>query len=285
MVRPLKASQLRPLVSALSAFFAVEVGSLARAAIAEGSQVSHDKGDGDLVGLLDLQVQELLLALLPDFFPGANIVSEENIGNGNLRDGIVWLLDPIDGTNTLASGIPLFGSQLALLVEGEVVFMAVYLPIETLYGKTGFTWAARGHGAWEQTADEPRRLHVSTTDQLAHATLLLEGPSKGLMTSPVVHAISGSVRRIRSVQAACWAMALMARGSQHPAASADILFALKNKSWDNLPACLLVEEAGGRVTDLEGNPWSVDNFATLLFSNGRLHDDALAVTRSRAVTL
>lgn len=277
--------QLRPLVSDLQWFFGDVIARHARDALVKGPQISRDKGDGDLVGLLDLKVQRLLIKFLSRFFPGANIVSEEDVGNGNLKDGFVWLLDPIDGTNTLQSGIPLFGSQLALLIEGVVVFMAVYLPIESYYGKTGFTWAARGHGAWEQTADGPRKLHVSATDQLKNATLRLEGPSKVLMTSPLVYALSGSVRRIRSLQAMCWSMAQIARGSQHPAASADLLLALNNKSWDNLPACLLVEEAGGRVTDLEGNPWSVDNFATLLFSNGHLHDDALAVTRSRAVTV
>lgn len=278
-------AQVRPIVSTLQNFFKSEILPRTHAVLIEGPKVSHDKGDGDLVGTLDLFVQEKLLALLPHVLPATNIVSEEAVGNGNLKDGVVWLLDPIDGTNTLASGIPLFGSQLALLIEGEAVFMAVYLPIETLYGKTGFTWAARGHGAWEQTFDGQRQLYVSPIEQLRQATLLLEGPSRGLMASPVVHALSGSVRRIRSVQAACWSMALMARGSQHPDASADLLFALNNKSWDNLPACLLVEEAGGRVTDLDGNPWSADNYATLLYSNGRLHDDALAVISSEVVTV
>lgn len=60
---------------------------------------------------------------------------------------------------------------------------------------------------------------------------------------------------------------------------ADLLISVENKPFDNLPIALLVEEAGGRVTDFKGRPWSLTNYESLLFSNGKVHDAALAIMR------
>lgn len=243
---------------------------------------SHDKGGGDLVGETDLAVQERMIEFLttdPEL-SGPRIVSEELPGEPLQPGETAWLLDPFDGTHNSLAGIPLAGAMIALIVDGIVMFTVVFLPPDRSYGRSGLYYAHRGLGAWEWADGDPIELRVSSQDDLSKAFLFIEGPSqRAFALRSNVHLLISATRRFRTNFSACWSMTRVASaGSSNT--GIDILFTVGNKPWDNLPACLLIEEAGGRVTDHDGNPWSVENCADLICCNPSLHTQVLAVVNA-----
>lgn len=232
-----------------------------------------EKKEGELLSDLDLILQDRVLDFLADHFPFAYVVSEEGNTSWPPEHPLFWLVDPLDGSHNNLLGVPLFGIMIAYIMYGRVEFSAFYLPYEPVGEKGGFYFAARGEGAWRM-GKGLERLQVSKATDLSKAMLLLEGKSKSLIASEKVRKLASSAVRFRNGLSASWASVVLA-SSNLRLVSADLLLALDNKPWDNLPGCLLVEEAGGRVTDLSGNPYSLENCSTLLYSNGILHDVAL----------
>lgn len=179
-----------------------------------------------------------------------------------------WIIDPIDGTANYLRGVPVWGSLIALAVDGTPVVGVVSSPA---LGKRW--WAAKGVGAWVQEGEaEPRRLHVSGVGELADASISFQSIAQwddaGYLDRLV--ALTRRVWRDRAY-GDMWAYMLLAEGLLDVVAEFDV------KAYDLAALIPIVEEAGGRFTSVTGaaGPGNGSSLAT----NGLLHDAILDALR------
>jgi histidinol-phosphatase len=224
------------------------------------------KPDRSFVTAADQAIERLIRERILAAFPDHGLVGEEygtEAGDARAR----WFIDPIDGTHNFIRGVPLFGTLLALEIEGELQVGVVSAPAlrERWY-------ARRGGGAWAVGAagmEGPRAIHVSRVATIADAQLLY-GSGHDIEVSgraPGFHELLGDVWRERGF-GDFWGYALLAEGAAEGMVEVDL------SPWDMAAPLVLIEEAGGRVTDLEGRR-RIDS-GTLLASNGLLHEELLA---------
>ena len=215
----------------------------------------------------DMSVERALREQLAGARPGDSVVGEEYGDSGPGQGGRRWIIDPIDATMSYVRGIPTWGTLLALEDGDEVVVGVVSAP--ELHRRW---WAARGAGAFARDglAEEPRRIQVSRVSDLADAQLCISAASEW-------EAI-GRLDAILELERRCWrtrglgdllSYMLVAEGV------ADIGLDPVASLWDLAATQVIVEEAGGRFTDLGGvrTPDGGDAIAT----NGLLHKAALEV--------
>lgn len=225
----------------------------------------RDKGrDGfrNLVTQADMDSEKRIISILKTEFPGYGILSEESPEEKS-DSGFRWIIDPLDGTNNFAYGIPLFGVSIALEREGELALGVINLPY---YGH--MLVAERGKGALLNG----ERIGVSGRG-LREAMVMFGGdsdnPDKG-ETAGVMRRLEESVFNVRRLGAAVVHHSYVAAGI------ADAYVDLGNRPWDNAAGFIIVEEAGGRATDLSGKPWCGNN-TRLITSNGKLHEGILRI--------
>jgi len=222
------------------------------------------KPDRTQVTDADTRVEKMVRDHLASARPGDSVFGEEFGTTGSSHRQ--WIVDPIDGTSNFVRGVPIWGLLLALAVDGVPQLGVVSAPA---LGRRW--WGATGHGAWmQQDGGEPRRLSVSGIDDLAGASLSynsLRGWDDAGHLDDLVR-LSRAVGRTRAY-GDLWAYMLVAEGAVDLAGEYDL------KPWDIAALVPVVREAGGRVTTLAGaEPLGDDS---ILVSNGRLHDQALAV--------
>jgi myo-inositol-1(or 4)-monophosphatase len=243
-------------------------------------EIGHKSTEIDLVTEADVASEELIVGAIRDRFPGDTILSEE--GRGDLQEmaaevRCLWLVDPLDGTVNYAHRYPVWGVSMALADRGEVILGVSHDPLR---GET--FWAERGQGAWLDGA----RIHVSSASELQsalvatgfayrRASLTAEGKGGGEPAGcgnnlPEFGAVMPRVQGVRRAGAAVLDLARLAAGQL------DAYWEMHLEPWDWAAGSLLVEEAGGRVTDLRGGPWSLSSRA-MAASNGLLHDQLLDV--------
>jgi myo-inositol-1(or 4)-monophosphatase len=220
----------------------------------------------NLVTEMDARAETTVLAALRDAFPDDAVLSEE-AGALAGRSGRRWIIDPLDGTTNYAHGLPLFAVSIALEVAGQVILGVAYdPPRDELYV------AERGGGA--SMNDAP--VGVSSTAVLDESLLvtgfpynLRETPDNNLAEYAAFSVRARAVRRLGSV---VLDLAWLASGRF------DGMWELTLGPWDVAAAALLVEEAGGRISDLRGGPLDLEA-PRLVASNGRIHEALLAVLR------
>jgi histidinol-phosphatase len=207
----------------------------------------------------DQAAEKALRARIEAERPRDGVVGEEygeTTGSGGRR----WILDPIDGTKSYVRGIPAWGTLIALERDGEIVVGVVSAP-----ALRRRWWASRGGGAFAD--GEPIR--VSRVSAIEDSLLCY--------TSLPAFEKHGLGEEFRALAARCWeargfsdywAHVLVAEGS------ADLAVEPVMNLWDNAPLQVIVEEAGGRFTDLEGRPRADGGSAVT--TNGLLHDEVLA---------
>ena len=198
-------------------------------------------------------------------WPDHGLVGEE-YGTEAADAATRWYIDPIDGTHNFIRGVPLFGTLLAVEHDGELQAAVISAP--ALHGRW---WARRGGGAWARSIDDetPRRIAVSSVGALADAQLLY-GSGLDIETSgsaPGFRSLVGDVWRERGF-GDFWGYTLLAEGA------AEAMVEVGLSSWDAAAPTVLIEEAGGRVTDFSGRR-AIDN-GSFLATNGLLHDEVLA---------
>ncbi|MBI2238112.1 MAG: histidinol-phosphatase [Actinobacteria bacterium] len=223
-----------------------------------GLRVTH-KHDGTPVTQVDVAIERALRDAVGERFVGDGFLGEE--GGGSIAGGRVWVVDPIDGTKNFVDGIQIWSVLVALLVDGVPVLGVVDLP-----GLGERYEGVRGGGAWLN--GEP--ITVSKTQSLADALVVHSGVEEWA-TGPYWDGflrVATGCRRTRGLGDA-WGFMLLARGS------ADAVMEHEPCGvWDWAAVRVIVEEAGGRLTTLEG----VEPHAScdLLASNGSLHEEVLA---------
>lgn len=222
------------------------------------------KHDRTLVTQADTGVESRLRERILDAYPGHGIVGEEfgvEPGDGETR----WIIDPIDGTHNFVRGIPVWATLVALERAGQLVLGVASAPA------LGTRWAATlGGGARMRTASDERPIGVSRLATMQEAQVL--GSSLRAMDraglADGVHRLVGASWRDRGF-GDFWGYALVAQGA------AEAMVEVGPTIWDLAAPYVLVTEAGGRMTDLEGRPsWSGPK---VLATNGLMHDEVLSL--------
>ena len=239
-----------------------EAGALLAQLFEHPQEISY-KRRADLVTEADRRSEALIVKRLRTFFPGHAVVGEE--GGGQRTDSdYCWYVDPLDGTTNFAHGFPVFCVTLGLAYRGEIIAGVVYDPIRDEL----FT-AARGLGAYLNN----KPIHVSKTASLSES-LLATGfpPFAGNHDLNIEFYLRFTMlsHGIRRAGSAALDLCCVAAGRFEG------FWELKLNPWDKAAGSLLVTEAGGRVTDLEGRPFNVlgdEVFA----SNGLVHDEMVKV--------
>lgn len=228
-------------------------------------QIRH-KGTIDLVTEADLASEELILDVLQDNLPGIKILSEESFSSYDKTPAEpVWIIDPLDGTTNFAHNFPWFAVSIALYDKGESHVGVIYNPMQ----KELFC-ATRAGGAWLND----RRLKVSEIFSLQNALVATGFPYDILERSDPVLAMLKAVlthaQGVRRPGAATLDLAYLACGRF------DAFWEVGLKPWDTAAGYLLVEEAGGILSNFNGSPFS-PFIPELLASNGLLHKDLTAL--------
>ncbi len=241
-----------------------EADGIARSAFRRDLEIST-KPDRTFVTQADTAIERAIRSRILAVHPDHGLVGEE-YGTEAGEAATRWYIDPIDGTHNFIRGVPLFGTLLAVERDGEL--QAAVLSAPALRERW---WARRGGGAWARSADEPeaRQIRVSQVATLGDAQLLY-GSSHDIEVSgraPGFHALLGDVWRERGF-GDFWGYALLAEGAAEAMVEVDL------KTWDAAAPMVLVEEAGGRATDLDGRR-AIDS-GSFVVSNGLLHDEVLA---------
>jgi len=225
------------------------------------------KSDGSLVTEADIAVEDAMRQLIANERPDDGVLGEEGGETGPRARR--WILDAIDGTIAFAAGEPDWGTLVALEIDGELACGVCHEPVhERRY------WAARGEGAFcEGPTGPPRALRVSGTDRL--------GASRSYVPPPRFQP-KGRARRLALALAAA---SRLEPHTDHPAlqvAFGGYEFAVffTGGPWDLAAPALIVEEAGGRFTNLDGEHDITSG--TAVFSNGLVHEDVLTlISRNR----
>lgn len=236
---------------------AEEAGRILMEKYETGVTVAY-KGAIDLVTEADLASEQAVVTILRERHPGHDILAEEGDYGWQGADQR-WIVDPLDGTTNFAHGFPWFAVSIALEVCGAVVLGAVFNP----HNRELFV-AERGKGA----TLNGRPLRVSTTATLDRA-LLATGFAYDHKVDPAnnyqhFERFQRTAQAVRRAGVASLDLACVAAGRF------DGFWELKLKPWDVAAGVLLVEEAGGQVSDYAGAPMPLDR-GEILASNGQLH--------------
>jgi histidinol-phosphatase len=219
------------------------------------------KTDGSFVTDADRAVERALRERIADAYPGYGVVGEEYGPEGSAA-AERWYLDPIDGTHNFMRGLPLFGTLLAVERDGEIQVGIVSAPAlgQRWYAsRAGGTWAVGGpNGAI------PRRLRVSAVERLDQSHVLF----RSVIDMHSSRVAAGFDRLITEVWRErgfgdFWGYTMVSDGAAEAMMEADL------GPWDLAAPWILVEEAGGRITDFDGRR-SLERGEGLA-SNGRLH--------------
>ena len=226
------------------------------------------KGTIDLVTEVDVAVEHMFRALIAGRFPDHHVLAEEMGGSVTAPSGPCWVFDPIDGTTNYAHGIPIFCASLALEIDGVAEVAAVFDP-----NRQELFTAERGGGAYLNG----RPLHVSAAGSLVDAVLVTGFPYDvhGRVDEIVglFGAFVGQARAVRRLGSAAIDLCYVAAGRMDGFWESDL------KPWDIAGGALIVSEAGGYVTNMDGSPFS-SRCGHLLATNARLHDPMLDVIRA-----
>jgi len=244
---------------------AKEAGKIQREWLGREKRIEF-KGEINLVTEVDTRCERMIVEIIKKSFPQHNILTEET-PMPELPSPYRWIVDPLDGTTNYAHGYPCFCTSIALEVGGEIVLGVIYDPIlEELFT------AQEGKGAFLNG----ERISVSSTQRLIEALIstgfpydLRESSENNLdhFNNFIMEA-----RAIRRDGSAALDLCYVAMGRF------DGFWELKLKPWDVAAGKIIVEEAGGLVTDFRGGPLDIYG-DQILATNGKIHNEMMEVLR------
>jgi histidinol-phosphatase len=214
------------------------------------------KADASPVTDADVGAERAIRDVLVSRFPDHGFYGEET-GRHRADSPYLWLVDPIDGTKSFVRGYPFFSTQIALMHEGRII---VGVSSAAVFGERA--WAEAGGGAWL----DGQRIRVSDVDRLEDATLST-GNLRTLAGGPGWQGLGRLVSRVNRIRGYgdFYHYHLLASGRIDAVLESDV------NILDIAALTLIVEEAGGRFTDLDGGPVGLAT-TTVLATNGPLHE-------------
>ena len=231
---------------------------------ADREKLVEYKGHANLVTIADKKSEELIIDGILGRYPSHSILAEES-GSTQPGAAVQWIIDPLDGTTNFAHGYPFYCISIAVEDKGEIQCGAVYDPVRDEM----FT-AGRGEGAY----CNGERLRVSNVSQLSQALLITGFPYNFRERLDTVLGQFGKFlvasQAVRRGGSAALDLCYVAAGR------IDGFWELFLQAWDTAAGRIILEEAGGMVTDFKGGPFSV-YMKEILASNGALHDEMLDV--------
>lgn len=215
----------------------------------------------------DLEAEKIIVSILSQAFPKHNIISEEK-EKTNKGSEYTWVIDPLDGTFSFIQGIPYFAISIGLL-KNNMPFLGIinHLNFNNLY------WGIINKGAYLNG----EKIQVSTKNKLDEAGVVLDLGHKAKRQSKIDRYVTPLIAKVGydySFGGAAAILGMVAQG---------ILDANVNQAWvwDFVAGTVIVREAGGKVTDFEGNEpdWSKERL-NIVASNGLIHDQILEALKS-----
>ncbi len=225
------------------------------------------KKDSSKVTEIDYVCNDLIIARIKKDFSDHVIFTEESEGalEQTITKDPTWVIDPLDGTSNFVSGIPIFATMLCYVENEEPIMSAIYDPIHN-----DFLMAYKGEGA----VLNGQPIHVSET-LVTRGAMMFAGRGykqfERTRHSEIIKSLEQETTYFRRLGSAAIMLASVAD------AKADAVILTCGRLWDVVPGALLIQEAGGTITDFHGKPWNVHSH-DLVGSNGKLHDQLIAIT-------
>ncbi len=254
---------MHPLERRVAVEAARAAGHLLLAESSGARRIAYKGSPTNLVTEMDARAEALILERLQRAFPDDAVLAEEAGSRGG-RSGRRWIVDPLDGTTNYAHGVPIFAVSIALEQDGRVRLGVIYDPTrdELFVGERGGGASLNG-----------TPLAVSAAAALDESLLATGFPynvRESRRNLAEFAAFTLRARAVRRLGSAVLYLAWVAAGRF------DGYWELSVGAWDVAAGSLLVEEAGGRVSDVTGGPLDLDR-PTIVASNGRIHEAMLAV--------
>jgi len=232
-------------------------------------------GSRDIVTKVDIEVQDVIKSTILQYFPTHSFLGEEDVPPGKEAASAAiakflehppehfWICDPIDGTTNFAHGMPLSGIILAFVSHGELVYGHIYDPFRN---ETFSAW--KGQGSYLNG----QKISCCSTSTLKESVLCTGSPPNIESLNACLRAtnlISSQVRTVRMLGSAAVMLSWVACGRVTGYFETDL------NVWDLAAGALIIQEAGGRVTDVHGRPYSLAT-RNLVSTNGRIHEELLS---------
>lgn len=219
---------------------------------------------------VDNIADEIIRKQIKEAFPGDSVITEE-IGFPEKPSERLWIVDPLDGTTNFLNRLPFYSVLIALAVKEELVMGVSYIP-----GSDKLLWAVRGKGAWQDN----KRLSVSEISDIERISVAIDAgylPEREKILAEIIAKIGKKIGNIAQLNANGFTLSLIAEGKL------PVLVHHSSKIWE-CAGLILVEEAGGKVTDHSGNKLKLnfksgDSFA-FVASNGAVHEPLLSLLKS-----
>jgi fructose-1,6-bisphosphatase/inositol monophosphatase family enzyme len=218
------------------------------------------KEDATPVTQADIETERKIKQVILNQYPTASFYAEESGGNPEKNN--LWIIDPIDGTRVFTHGIPFWSILIAFYKNNEVLAGVCYFPELQI-----MMYAEKNKGSYLND----KKVAVSLNTELKGAFGNFgsirhfkhkESVLKLLDYGAVLYSYNHS-----------YALSLIAAGKM------DLCVDAYAKAWDYAPFVPIIQEAGGKITELDGSPWSIDTKAAVV-SNGLLHDEILGIIKS-----
>ncbi len=220
----------------------------------------QSKSIGDFVTSADMNVEKSILETLQYYFPNYTYITEES---GNIKgDENTIIIDPIDGTSNFIHGLPHVGIIISKMIDNQITDGVIYNPI-----LNDFFWASKGKGSWCNN----KRLRVSNRKELSDCLIGTGLPfgeriyDNYLSEIDVILKSTAGIRRLGS---AGIDLAYVASGKLDGFWEKDL------NLWDVSSGVLLVTEAGGKISQVNGEKWNTNN-RDILATNSNIHDDLI----------
>jgi myo-inositol-1(or 4)-monophosphatase len=238
---------------------ALEAGGIIRRLYGQPHQIRH-KGMIDIVTEADLASEQAIIEMLGQELPGIAVMAEESKAEYSTSiSGATWIIDPLDGTTNFAHGFPYFGVSIGYALDGVPLAGVIYCPMQD-----ELFCACRGKGAWLNGS----KITISSVADLQHSLVATGFPYDVHGTLPQVidtlRRVLPKVQDIRRAGAAALDLAYVACGRL------DGFWEMNLKPWDTAVGAVLVEEAGGKLSDFSGGPFSLFK-PEAVASNGLIH--------------
>lgn len=234
----------------------------------DDKKVITKSGDANFVTEIDLKVQEIIISRLKQILPQSNIIAEETASNSFSLGEYTWILDPVDGTTNLMYGFKYSCIALGLVVDGKPYAGIVYNP----YLKELFT-AQKGKGAFVNGYPIEVTKGKTLSDSLITFGTSPYDKGKADETFRITKNVFLKCRDVRRTGCAALDICNVAAGRM------DGFYEMELQPWDYAGASVILEEAGGRITDWEGNKLSYISKLPTIATNRYIHDELLEAVK------